>query len=341
MKMLRYNALQEHAAFQEGLHTCGICMEEQPGRAFARLDCRHAWCRGCLAEQARIHVAEGSLEALRCPDTTCKAALGPAVLQRILSPDDFARWEQLTLQRTLDTMPDAAYCPRCSTISLEDADSCAQCPKCFFVFCSLCNEGWHPGTNCVSAETKLAMLRRKMEGGGRAALEDLRRQEQELLSVAQIEKMAKRCPKCGMATQKSEGCNKMSCGGCGAYWCWRCGKEIDGYKHFRTGDCILFDEAEILRWEAQWEEMQAAARVMAAGMRNEYLGETAARQGARPRGCSCPQCGQLNHKLGNNNHMQCWSCTSHFCYCCRAVLRGRGAGGTHFGPRGCKQHSPD
>ncbi len=61
----RYNALQEHAAFQEGLHTCGICMEEQPGRAFARLDCRHAWCRGCLAEQARIHVAEGSLDALR------------------------------------------------------------------------------------------------------------------------------------------------------------------------------------------------------------------------------------------------------------------------------------
>ena len=20
-----------------------------------------------------------------------------------------------------------------------------QCPKCLFVFCSLCNEGWHPG----------------------------------------------------------------------------------------------------------------------------------------------------------------------------------------------------
>lgn len=43
------------------------------------------------------------------------------------------------------------------------------------------------GTQCVSAETKLAMLRRKMEGGSRAAIEDLRRQEQELLSLAQIE----------------------------------------------------------------------------------------------------------------------------------------------------------
>ena len=62
------------------------------------------------------------------------------------------------------------------------------------------------------------------------------------------QKTAKKCPRCGQATEKAEGCNKIMCGGCGAYWCWKCGKEIDGYKHFRSGDCILFDEAEILRW---------------------------------------------------------------------------------------------
>ena len=43
------------------------------------------------------------------------------------------------------------------------------------------------GSQCVSSETKLAMLRRKMEGGGRAALDELRRQELDLLSLAQIE----------------------------------------------------------------------------------------------------------------------------------------------------------
>jgi hypothetical protein len=32
--------------------------------------------------------------------------------------------------------------------------------------------------------------------------------------------------------------------------CWRCNKEIDGYRHFRSGECVLFDEAEILRWVA-------------------------------------------------------------------------------------------
>ena len=94
------------------------------------------------------------------------------------------------------------------------------------------------------------------------------------------------------------------------------------------------------RWEAQWEAMQAAERIHAAALRNDYVGETAARAN-RPRGCPCPQCGQVNHRMGNNNHMQCWSCTGHFCYRCRSVLRGKGAGGAHFGPTGCKQHSND
>lgn len=57
------------------------------------------------------------------------------------------------------------------------------------------------------------------------------------------------------------------------------------------------------RWEDQWADMQAAHRVMAAGMRNEFVGETAARAGGRPRGCFCPQCGQVNHKMG-----EWWCC---------------------------------
>lgn len=52
------------------------------------------------------------------------------------------------------------------------------------------------------------------------------------------------------------------------------------------------------RWEAQWADMQAAARIHAAAMRNDFVAETAERQGRTARGCFCPNCGQVNHKLG-------------------------------------------
>jgi uncharacterized protein (UPF0212 family) len=58
---------------------------------------------------------------------------------------------------------------------------------------------------CVSAETKLAMLRRKAEGGGAAAVEALRRREHEFLSLAEVERTSKPCPTCGAAIQRSEG----------------------------------------------------------------------------------------------------------------------------------------
>ena len=145
LSLLRYSAGREAAAFRAALHTCCICLEDRRGSEFVRLECRHQCCQACLAAAAQLHVQEGSIEQLRCPEPRCGAALHPALLQRLLSPGEFARWEALSLQRTLDAMPDAAYCPRCSTVALEDEDSCAQCPKCFYVFCTLCCESWHPG----------------------------------------------------------------------------------------------------------------------------------------------------------------------------------------------------
>ena len=145
LRLLRYSAGREAAAFRAALHTCCICLEDWRGSEFVRLDCRHQCCEACLAAAAALHVGEGSIEQLRCPEPRCGAALHPALLQRLLGAEGYARWEALSLQRTLDAMPDAAYCPRCSTVALEDEDSCAQCPKCFYVFCTLCCESWHPG----------------------------------------------------------------------------------------------------------------------------------------------------------------------------------------------------
>ena len=51
-------------------------------------------------------------------------------LRRVLSAEELDRLEMLTLQRTLDRMPDLVYCPRCSVATIEDDSHFAQCTKC-------------------------------------------------------------------------------------------------------------------------------------------------------------------------------------------------------------------
>ncbi|KAL6766767.1 hypothetical protein ACKKBG_A37275 [Auxenochlorella protothecoides x Auxenochlorella symbiontica] len=349
--LLRHDAGCRARAWLAVSHPCGICLEDLPGPAFSRLACGHAFCSPCLGAAAELAVREGALGALRCPQPGCGAALDPGALRALLPADLHARWEALTLDRALAAMPDAARCPRCTGVCLEDEDACARCARCLFVFCALCGEGWHPGSACVSAQTRLAMLRAKAEGGGAAAREALRRAEQEAATAALLARDTKPCPRCGVACQRDEGCNKMTCGACGAFFCYRCGRAISGYRHFGDGSCVLFDEAEILRWEEDWEARVAAHRAEQGGGDGVGQGphDPGRGHGPRPRRARpgrpgiapCPQCGQFIEKQGGNNHMLCWSCTSHFCYLCRRLLLRRGEGATHFGPSGCRQHSAD
>jgi hypothetical protein len=44
---------------------------------------------------------------------------------------------------------DVVYCPRCEAVCIEDKDHCAQCSNCLYVFCSFCQDSWHPGSECL------------------------------------------------------------------------------------------------------------------------------------------------------------------------------------------------
>ena len=54
--------------------------------------------------------------------------------------------------------------------------------------------------------------------------------------------------------------------------------------------------------------------------------------------CVCPQCGQANRRVANNNHVACHHCAQHYCALCRVLLKKRG-GGLHFSASGCRQHT--
>jgi hypothetical protein len=110
--------------------------------------------------------------------TCCRCVQVPVhVMAAVLSSTQCQRWESLVLQRTLDKMTDAFYCPRCQAVVLSEEDHCARCTRsvpggsptqpyaalcsgrcmdyagsrscpvgrCLFVFCSKCDDPWHPG----------------------------------------------------------------------------------------------------------------------------------------------------------------------------------------------------
>jgi len=313
------------------MQECKICFTEKPGSQFYRIEgCGHFYCRPCFHDYCAVMIKEGAVNKLRCPSTKCPEMLPPHIIRDSVSPEAFAKWERLLLDKTLDSMEDIVYCPRCKAVVIEESDNSGRCPSCFFVFCTLCMESWHLGTKCMTPQEKVKIIELR-KGGNRTLSEDERRKIQdmknELLSVSAIEKDAVKCPHCNMAIEKTEGCNKMVCLNCGGYFCYRCRKAISGYEHFGSESCVLFDQAEVDRWNLH----------MNAPPPNPLLVRMEGVPPNQRRMRFCPRCRQGNMKFENNNHLCCWSCRAHYCYLCGKEVRDMQ---THFTGM-CKQHSPD
>eukprot|EP00929_Paragymnodinium_shiwhaense_P094460 TRINITY_DN55034_c0_g1_i1.p1 TRINITY_DN55034_c0_g1~~TRINITY_DN55034_c0_g1_i1.p1 ORF type:complete len:793 (-),score=201.15 TRINITY_DN55034_c0_g1_i1:167-2545(-) len=322
---------------QQQLHTCPCCFDEVLGSRGIFLDCGHFGCRACLEHMAQLYTGEGDVSALRCPDPDCREAFGLHILQQLLPADSslLAKFEELSLQQCLEKMGDVAFCPRCDRDTdsarvpcIQDEDGMAQCEVCSFVFCGRCREAYHPGMACIQLDSKLEAL---AAGRGKEA----EAAKAELLTLRQLERSTKPCPSCGTSYEKTEGCSKMHCRVCDSNFCWRCGKTIEGYDHFATGACRLFDDEEIRRWNQQMAQMgRQEARAHEARFLQQFIDVETMREQLR----QCPQCKSDVLKEGKNNHLRCASCWTPFCAVCRIILPKRKPG-EHFQRGGCPQHS--
>lgn len=70
----------------------------------------------------------------------------------LVGEDEFARYDRLLLQNSLDLMADVVYCPRascCMAVMLEPNATMGLCPSCRYAFCTLCKRAYHGLSHCM------------------------------------------------------------------------------------------------------------------------------------------------------------------------------------------------
>jgi len=233
--------------------SCPICAERDAvEQRFVLESCgrtEHGICRRCAFHYVNGRVREMRVEDFPCPvgaasDGKCGdngvASVTEAEVVILLSEDlEGGALERYTQFKRMKADGTLRTCPACEELCrpmLDEAgniQAAMQCQVCQVSFCYY--HSWaHRGQDCKAYTAKLQKETRYIE---RALL-------------------TKNCPGCTRQTQKSGGCNHMTCQACQCEWCWNCGEELhDPTWHFSPSNmdsgCIQFGGGGLYPEEVQ------------------------------------------------------------------------------------------
>ena len=211
------------------LFLCAICLENHAiTDSFSLESCtaQHRFCTDSMTMYLSSLIKEGAVLSLKCPCfgmDGCDAVFSKEEVNKLVDDSCFEQYSRLL---EIKTNPNARECPTCSQFSTSGSEENPEmkCEGCGTVFCYLHNNA-HPEISCQEYVRRTAKT--------------------DLWSAATIKATSRTCPQCKAPTQKSSGCNHMTCQHCGADWCWLCGRAIDDdhYDGFSTCTGQQFSEA--------------------------------------------------------------------------------------------------
>ena len=200
---------------------CKICNEEFIVTDKNKVkNCGHSYCDGCWFDSLSIKIKENKLPSIKCLDYNCKEKLDDEFIINILGKDKdlIKRYKRYKLELLIINDPNKKLCPYpdCDSYlelkNIKEKDvTCLNNHK----YCFICLKKPHGNLACDKKDIDKSMLEFAKNN------------------------FVKKCPNCGIITEKNNGCNHITCSKCGYQWCWLCNQEYS-IDHFNQGKCRGF-----------------------------------------------------------------------------------------------------
>jgi len=250
--------LEARALFlQQHQVKCPLCLENGPKDGAIELDCNHQLCADCFREYLNAKIVEALVDEdeLVCPIPNCKTTITVAQVEGATVGTPL--WEKFLQFRMNQWKPAGVdekivQCPsaECEMFVVPAGVDSVTCPTCKKEFCPNCGLE-HKGVSCEA-------YKKWREDNAQVD------QHFEQLMVNQ---QWRRCPECGMPSERESGCNFIQCRSTQCrkrtYWCYVCGKKLrqqDHYSHYPKGpyeDECHTPEAERLKIEIKQPTQRA------------------------------------------------------------------------------------
>lgn len=196
--------------------TCIICFDLYPLAQTFSLHCNHKYyCLGCWKEYLKELTFRSGSQVInsKCIFPKCPIKINSDNFKKLAEPKDFERYMYFFTKNYVESDKHLAFCPNATCGNavkyhgVGRPTEVVEC-TCGAKFCFSCGREQHSPVTC------------KMLDQWNLKNED----DQESLRL--IQATSKPCFHCGMPTERTQGCNHMTCrkeqGGCGGEWCWMC-----------------------------------------------------------------------------------------------------------------------
>ena len=198
--------------------TCGICSNkfiENDGNKLK--NCGHSFCNDCWYNFLSIKIEENKLTFIKCLNYECQEKLSDEFIINLLKSNQplIDKFKKYKLELEIINDPKKKFCPYpdCNSYAVLKDNKYVKCLN-NHMFCFICLEKPHAKKPCSE------MIEKSIQ-------------------VFSKNHFLKKCPHCGIITEKVSGCNHITCSKCNYQWCWLCNGQYNP-EHFRQGKCKGF-----------------------------------------------------------------------------------------------------